>query len=270
MTGTLTKGEAMTKLSIEGTYQGKEIVGIESKRVETISGLTEQPLETTVTNTAECYKIEHHIIVNQDDLDVLNADWCDITVWIPTGELESSESLLGVCAKMDYIDSNKNSSVWSYLVTEAMENEVANPSYGSIVEYAPCLEGELYGFNEFALSGLYGWTWQVFGAFAEGGEEFLDDKKWSMDNEQSNTSLEYECCPVKEYVGELALDAWRVNVAMADQSTRIQFEASLCSDFPIPTYVSVTTTSDSGETSDEGFASAEYILMDVDLGGVEA
>ncbi len=81
-----------------------------------------------VTASLECYKLKHRVTVVKDETGDTHPTWADITIWIPTGDLETTTQYFWIYPKMTYADSDGHEGEWSYYLTEAMQNEMQQSS----------------------------------------------------------------------------------------------------------------------------------------------
>ena len=244
------------KFRIEGEYLGKETTEVKTnKAVSTVN--PPDFTEETVISNVECYKVKHNVTVLQDDTGESHPDWAETTVWIPTGDLETSTQYFWIYPRSEYIDSDGNSGSWSYLLTDEMQDEMENPPEGTIVLYTPYVDGEFYGFDEWALHGLYGWAWWWFAAFAEGGEQYLKDGSWNWG--AGGVTHTYSCSPTTETIGDHSFDAWNISITWSYQGEEMIYNATLSHDLPIPIFLKV------GGSGGDSSGYFEYELTDVSL-----
>jgi len=251
---TLSEAGQVRKFQIEGVYEGKVTAQIQMTKMETDLS-TFQTSESTVSTPVECYQVKHRVTVLRDDTGEEHPDWADITVWIPTGDIETSTQYYWIYPKASYIDSDGNSGEWSYYLTDEMQDEVENPPAGKRVMYAPYTEGDFYGYDEWALLGLYGWGYYWFHPFAEGGPQYLEENDWSFGG------FSYSSHAVTRTVGDYTFDAWEVSVGWSGGGEAGGYSAVFSADLPMPIYLKVGQSGGDGA----GDYQYEYELTDIVL-----
>jgi hypothetical protein len=247
-----TEDGKVREFKIDGTYLGKDTAQIVTQK--TVMNLS--TYETTVenvTHSLECYKVKHHITVVRDDTGETHPEWAETTLWIPTGEMETSAAIFWIYPKASYADSDNHTGEWSYYLTEAMQNEMSNPPTGTSVFYSPISEGDFYGYDEYAFFGLYGWGWAYFQAFAEGGGYDLEEAHVSM------PTLSYNCTKVDKTIGGYTFHAWSVDWSVTTGGSSGGWTAIFSPDLALPIY---SKFGGSGEGSGSSF---EYTLTDLQL-----
>ena len=153
------------EFKIEGTYLGKETAQIVTQKMVMVTSPSYSSTTDNVTASLECYKLKHHVTVVKDETGDTHPAWADITVWIPTGDLETTTQYFWIYPKMTYVDSDGHEGGWSYYLTDAMQAEMNNPPANTTVLYTPVAEGDFYGYDDYAFFGLYGWGWFWFQGF---------------------------------------------------------------------------------------------------------
>jgi hypothetical protein len=240
------------EFKIEGTYLGKETAQITTQKMVTTST---PPYFTTdnVNTSLECYKVKHRVTVVNDETGDTHPDWADITLWIPTSDLETTAAYFWIYPKATYVDSDDNEGRWSYYLTDAMQNEVENPPAGQTIAYLPVTEGNFYGYDAWTFYGLYGWGWFWFQGFAEGGQQQLRVASWSAGG------CNYSCAKANKTIGSYTFSAWTLDASCTGQGYSGGYEGTFSPDLPLPIYLKVGSTS---EGSSNYF---EYTLTDLKL-----
>jgi hypothetical protein len=246
--------DGLRKFEIEGTYLGKETTQIKTQKMVT----TTTPFSMTtenVTATLECYKVKHRVTVLQDDTGDTHPDWAEITLWIPTSDLETSTLYFWIYPKAEYVDSNGDDGEWSYYLTDAMQAEMDNPPAGQTVAYLPVAEGDFYGFDDWAFFGLYGWGWFWFKGFAEGGAQELKEGSWTA----GGYGCSYNCSKVNKTIGSYTFSAWSLAYSCTGEGSTGGYEGIFSEDLPLPIYAKFSSSG--GGTSTYW----EYTLTDLEL-----
>lgn len=241
------------EFKIEGTYLGKETTQVATQKMVITSTPTYGVTTTEVTTSLECYKVKHHVTVVKDETGDTHPAWADITLWIPTGDLETTMSYFWIYPKATYVDSDSNEGGWSYYLTDAMQNEMQNPPAGQTISYLPVTEGDFYGYDEWTFYGLYGWGWFWFKGFAEGGQQQLEVASWSYGG------CSYDCSKGNKSIGGYTFSAWTLDVSCTGQGYTGGYKGIFSHDLPLPIYLKVAS---SGEDSSNYF---EYTLTDIQL-----
>ena len=240
------------EFKIEGTYLGQETVQIATQKMVIVAS----PYSYTtanVTTSLECYKVKHHVTVVKDETGDTHPAWADITLWIPTGDLETTTLYFWIYPKATYIDSNGDQGEWSYYLTEAMQNEQQNPPAGQTITYLPVAEGDFYGYDDYTFFGLYGWGWFWFQGFAEGGQQQLKVGSWT------GGGCSYSCTKGDKTIGSYAFSAWTLDASCTGQGYSGGYKGTFSRGLPLPIYLKVGSTS---EGSSNYF---EYTLTDLEL-----
>ena len=239
------------KFSLDGTYLGTG-GGVKTARFETDLS-TAETTETTVTTPIPCHQVKHRVTVLQDDTGEEHPDWADVTVYIPTGDFETSVQYFWIYPMAEYEDSMEREATWSYYVSQAMTDEMSSPPAGKSIMYMPYVDGEFYGYDEWALWGLYGWAWFWFDDFATGMRD-LEEGSYSFGG------FSYSVGQVDKTVGDYTFDAWSINVTYSTGGESGGYQAILCDDLPLPIYLKV------GQSGGDDVDYFEYELTDIALG----
>jgi hypothetical protein len=240
------------EFNIEGTYLGTETAQIVTQKMVT----TTSPFSLTTTNVTtsmECYKVKHHVTVVKDETGDTHPDWAEITIWIPTVNLETTASVYWIYPKATYADSDNNTGSWSYYLTEAMQNKVQNPPAGQTVAYLPVTDGQFYGYDGWTLWGLYGWGWVWFQPFAEGGQQQLKVATWTAGG------CTYTCTKVNKTIGGYTFSAWSLDVSCTIGGNTSGYKGTFSRDLPLPIYLKV------GGSSGGSGINFEYTLTGLQL-----
>jgi hypothetical protein len=225
------------EFTVEGTYLGTETVQITSQKTV----ITTSPYGSTTENVSvslECYKVKHHVTVVKDETGENHPDWAEVTVWIPTGSLESTTTYISIYPKATYEDSNGHKGDWSYYLTDAMLNEISNPPAGTIVTYAPVEVGDFYGYDDWTFYGLYGWGWYWFKGFAEGGQQQLKAASWSYGG------CSFTCAKGSKTISSYSFSAWTLDASCTYQGGSSGYKGVFSPDLPLPIYMKVGSTGD--------------------------
>jgi len=235
------------EFKIEGTYLGKENAQIKTQKMVTS---TTPPYMTTenVTTSLECYKVKHRVRVVKDETGGTHPDWADITLWIPTGDLETTATFFWIYPKAEYVDSAGHEGEWSYYLTEAMQNDTT-------ASYLPVAEGDFYGYDDYTFFGLYGYGWRWFQAFAEGGAQELKEGSWAG----AGYGCTYNCAKVNKTIGSYTFSAWSLEYSCTAEGSTGGYAGIFSEDLPLPIYAKFS--SGSGGSSDYW----EYTLTDLEL-----
>jgi hypothetical protein len=248
-----TENGKVREFKIEGTYLGKETAQIVTQKM-IINTSSYSSTTENVSTSMECYKVIHRVTVVRDDTGDTHPAWADITLWIPTSDLETTTSYFWIYPKATYVDSDGHEGEMSYYLTEAMLNEMANPPAGTSVSYLPTSEGDFYGYDEYAFFGLYGYGWIWFQAFAEGGQQHLEVGSWNIG------TYKYTCAKVNKTIGGYTFHAWSVDWSVTTGGSSGGWTAIFSPDLALPIYSKFGGT---GEGSSNSF---EYTLTDLELG----
>jgi hypothetical protein len=248
---TISEEGDIREFRIQGTYEGKGNQ-IETERLE-VDLSTYESSQTTVSTSVQCYQLKHRVTVLRDDTGEEHPDWADITVWIPTGDIETTTEYFWIYPKSSYVDSDGNAGEWSYYLTDEMQDEMQNPPAGKQVVYSPYMEGDFYGYDGWMLQGLYGWGYYWFHAFAAGGDEYLEEDNWSVGG------YSYSSGAVTRSVGDYTFDAWEISVSWAAGGESGGYSAVFSADLPMPIYLKV------GEFGGDSADYFEYELTDLVL-----
>jgi hypothetical protein len=247
-----TEAGKVRQFKIEGTYEGKEMAQITTQKMVT----TSTPFNITTSNVTaslECYKVKHRITVVKDDTGASHPASAEITIWIPTGELETTATFFWIYPKATYTDSDNHMGTWSYYLTAAMQNEMQNPPAGQTVAYLPVVEGDFYGYDDWTLFGLYGYGWYWFKGFAEGGQQHMEVGSWSYGG------CSFTCSEGNKTIGGYTFSAWTLDATCSGQGYTGGYKGSFSPDLPLPIHLKVASTG--GGTSSE----YEYTLTDLKL-----
>lgn len=199
---------------IEGEYVRTETAAIETQRMDMSTFETD-----TITTDLECYVVDHTITVDSTE--------SEATLWIPTGGFEVSTAYFWIYPKAEYVDEDDNTGMWSYYVTEAMLDD-------EDYTYMPYTEGEEYAYNIWA-HGLYGWAWMWFAAYAEGGDEYLEE----FDSDIAGHH--YSCDHTTASVSGYELDAWTITVTVSGVG---EYICTVSPDIGLPIYLKVGSAGD--------------------------
>lgn len=246
---TYTDSGRVMEMEINGEYLGTENTQIKTTRMS-----VSDSSETTVTSTAECYKVKHRVIVQRDDSgDYQPGFWADIITWIPTGELETSELNPWVCPKVAYADSSGATGLWSYYLTEAMQHEM-NTAFTAT--YSPYEEGNFYGaygwsLHQWIFHGLYGWAWVWFQGYTEGGAQYLEEGDGTIPDIGN-----YSCTSSTQTIDSYLFDAWSLTITTSEGV----FTGTFSPDLPLPIHLKV------GANDEDSIGIWEYTLTRLTLG----
>ncbi len=212
------------KFEIKGTYLGKENAQIKTQKMVTS---TTPPYMTTenVTTTLECYKVKHRVTVVEDETGDTHPAWADMTLWIPTGDLETTSMIIWIYPKMSYVDSDGHTGEWSYYLTEAMQNDTT-------ANYLPVAEGDFYGYDGWAFHGLYGHGWFWFQGFAKGGAQELKEGSWGG----AGYGCTYNCAKVNKAIGSYSFSAWSLEYSCTAEGSTGGYKGVFSEDLPLPIY----------------------------------
>jgi hypothetical protein len=241
------------EFKIEGTYLGKETTQIQTQKMVIVTSPSYSSTEDNVSTSLECYKVKHHVTVVKDETGDTHPAWADITLWIPTGDLETTTQYFWIYPKATYVDSDGHEGEWSYYLTEAMQTEMQNPPAGTTVLYTPVVEGDFYGYDDWTFYGLYGWGWFWFKGFAEGGQQQLKVASWSYGG------CSYNCAKGNKTIGGYTFSAWTLDVSCTGQGYTGGYKGTFSHDLPLPIHLKVAS---SGEGSSNY---SEYTLTDIQL-----
>lgn len=244
--------DGLRKFKIEGTYLGKETAQVKTQKMVLVTSPYSYTTEN-VTASLECYKVKHRVTVLQDETGDTHPDWAEITLWIPTGDLETTAMIFWIYPKAEYIDSDDNDGGWSYYLTEAMQDEMDNPPAGTTVLYSPVVEGEFHGYDTWAFFGLYGVGWGLFQGFAEGGQQQLKVSSWTYGG------CNYSCTKGNKAVGGYTFTAWTLDVSCTGEGYTGGYKGVFSEDLPLPMYARFSSSG--GGTSTYW----EYTLTDMKL-----
>ncbi len=239
------------QFSIEGEYLGKVTTETKTVRTEVVQ-VPPATDQETVSEQVECYRLQHRITVLRDDTGGDNPEWADVTVWIPADDFETTLQYFWIYPKATYVDSDENQGEWSYYLTQEMQDEMDNAPEGTTITFAPYVDGEFYGFDEWTLWGLYGWAWTWFSPFATGAAE-LEEVSWSIDG------VSYSVDSETKSVGGYSFDAWSINITWSGNGETAEYSATISPDLPLPIYLKV------GSKVDGGDSYFEYELTDIVL-----
>ena len=241
------------EFKIEGTYLGKEITQIKTQKTVLVTSPSYSTATENVTASLECYKVKHHVTVVEDETGDTHPAWAEMTLWIPTGDLETTATYFWIYPKATYVDSNGKTGEWSYYLTEAMQNEMSNPPTGQTIYYQPVTEGDFYGYDDWTFFGLYGWGWFWFQGFAEGGQQQLKVGSWT------GGGCNYSCTKGDKTIGSYTFSAWTLDASCTGQGYSGGYKGTFSRGLPLPIYLKVGSTS---EGSSNYF---EYTLTDLEL-----
>lgn len=241
------------KFKIEGTYLAKETAQIKTQKMVMVTSPPYGSTTENVTASLECYKVKHRVTVLEDETGGTHPDWAEMTLWIPTGDLETTSMIVWIYPKAEYVDSEYNEGNWSYYLTDAMQAEMQNPPAGQTITYLPVTEGDFYGYDGWAFHGLYGYGWFWFQGFAEGGQQQLKVGSWAAGG------WTYNCSKVNKTIGGYTFSAWSLEVTGSSEGYTGGYKGIFSEDLPLPIYLKVGS---SGEGSSNYF---EYTLTDLEL-----
>jgi hypothetical protein len=239
------EGSAIREFEIAGTYEGRENTEIKTTKMEMSLTPPYGFSNTTVSTQMDCYKVKHRVTVLRDDTGAQHPSWADITVWIPKTSLWTTSQYFWIYPKSAYSDSDGHQGMWSYYLTEAMQNEMQNPPAGKQVVYYPYTEGDFYDYDTWAFHGLYGWAWTWFQSFAQNGERRFEQGSWTWS--VGGATSTYSCSPVTKTIGSYTFDAWSVTVDWSYQGNSGQHKGIFSPDLPLPIYLKIGATGESGQ-----------------------
>jgi hypothetical protein len=209
------------------------VAGLENAQIQTIRRDSSNNTESIVTNTVECHRVAHHVTIDYANSGAPHPDWVDVTLWIPTSTLQGEDDYYWVYVKATYVDSDGKTGLWSYYLTDAMKAErESNPN----ISFKPYKEGDFYGFDEGVFWGLYGWIWQGFSLFAEGGVLFLEEASGSAED------YAFSCAETTRNVGQYQFNAWTLTLTYQGN----EFQGVLTPDLPLSIYVDIRLAPDDG------------------------
>ncbi len=226
------------EFTIDGTYLGTETVQIESEKTVMVTSPSYSSTTTTVSTSLECYKLKHRVTVVKDETGDTHPAWAEITLWIPTGSLESTTTYFWIYPKASYADSDNHTGEWSYYLTDAMQSEMSNPPTGQTIYYQPVTEGDFYGYDDWTLYGLYGWGWYWFQGFAEGGQQQLKVGSWT------GGGCSYACTKGNKTIGSYAFSAWTLDASCTYSGGSGGYKGTFSPDLPLPIYLKVASSSE--------------------------
>lgn len=241
------------EFEIKGTYLGKETTQIATQKMTIVTSPVYSSTTENVTTSLECHKLKHRVTVVNDETGGTHPAWVDMTLWIPTGDLETTATYFWIYPKAEYVDADGHQGKWSYYLTDAMQAEMNNPPAGTTVLYTPVAEGDFYGYDEWAFYGLYGWGWYWFKGFAEGGQQVFQQGSWSYGG------CSYSCTKGSKTIGGYTFSAWTVEASCVSGASSGSYKGTFTADLPLPIYLKIAST---GEGSSAYF---EYTLTDLKL-----
>ncbi len=245
--------EGLREFDVDGTYLGRVNEPILTQKM-TYSTTTHEFTYENVTTMMDCYKLKHRVTVVTNQTDEEYPEWSETTIWIPVDVPEDSAMGTWIYPKAEYRDSEGDEGMWSYWLTEAMQNEADNAASG--VSYIHAWEGEVFeqGFFDWTYIGLYGWGWSWFKDFAEGGEQELKAGSWG------SSGYSYECQKVKKTVGAYTLDAWSLEFSITYGGDSGGYKGIFSQDLAMPLYWKFGSSSGGDDTY------WEYEMTDLVLG----
>lgn len=245
---TYNENGTIKRFEVQVTVLGKEEANMPVERIDPTTGQSEK-----IDQTLNCYKLEHHIEVLQDDEGLDHPDWAEVTVYIPVDEYDSSDAspYFGIYSRMDYEDSDGNEGMWSYHLTEEMKEKQQNQE----AYYSPYTEGESHQYDNWVLHGMYGWAWTWFRPFAE-------DTQFSEGEASVSTgpgSYSYSVEKTTENVSGYEFTAWDVSCSAVTFEGGGSLEGTFSTSLPVPIYLKV------GGGDQQHYSYYEVELMSVTL-----
>ncbi|MFP4197612.1 MAG: hypothetical protein ACLFS6_08190 [Methanomassiliicoccales archaeon] len=202
--------------------------------------------ETVMNVSVNTYRLEHNIEVLQDDENMSHPDWIKFTVYIPVGEFGETTQYFWVYSMVEYLDSDDNEAVLSYHLTEEMQSEAE----GGEVMYAPYMEGDMYEYDHWVLSGMYVWGWIWFSSFTS-EYSFQED---SVSVPTPNGTFSYSVAETSVSVSGYSFTGYEVSVSAVTVKGDGVLQGTFVPSLPVPVYLLV---------GDEETFSYEFELTDL-------
>ncbi len=222
-----------SRLHVEGAYVGREVVQTTTRISGGGSG-SSNGQSGTVTTTVECFEVKHHIVNVNDRGQRTDDAWVDVTVWIPTDNVQLSGTDFGACCRAEYVDSEGDNGTWSYHVEQAMIDEANAASPPGSLSYEPWTEGSFHGIEQSVVRTLYALPLGTFEDYARGGHRPLEEMHgYSERGPQGAMTL--DCFPVTRIMGNCSLTSYEVTMTITATNGRsLVAKGSFAAQLPLP------------------------------------
>ncbi len=240
--GTLTEFTYVQTYSEEGSVKEFEVhttyKGITETEITVVKYDLTDYSEEEVSFTIDAYELEHRVEVLRDDEDEGLPEWSELTVYLPSEEFDTGGEYFWIFAKAEYVDSDGRDGLWSYYLTEDMQDEQA----GGDTMYAPYVENDLYNYDSWVLFGLYGFGWMWFEPLAESYFE-----EGSVDVTTPGGSFSYQVEETTVSLSGYTFTGYEVTCSAVTFEDSVELKGTFVPSLSVPVYLRVGDDSTSYE-----------------------